>query len=183
MANVIDITYFFGEIAVGQLSETSVQAKLNIFISKYEAELLEGILGYVSYKDFIANTGSTKWTDLLNGKEYTDDYNLVRKWKGLKITTGILPQSLIACYVYYRYQRSYLTSTAGIGEVKTHAENSAAASPKFKMVNAWNIMVDDVEELYAFMRANKSVYNDWYDWASLTNTNVKFLTRINHHGL
>lgn len=180
MANIIDRSYFFGEIAIGQLSTDAVKDKLNIFIGKHEDDLLQGILGYASYKDFKANPTAPKWVDVRDGKEYVDENNVLCKWEGLIVNDGEIPESLIASYVYYWYQRSQLTNTGGVGEVKTDTENSSAASPKFKMVNAWNNMIKGVEALYSFMRANKTVYNDWYEWGSLNNSNVKYLTRINH---
>ena len=183
MANIIDKSYFFGELLIAQLSETSVQDKVANFIDIYEREFLEGILGYVSYKDFIDNPNSQKWVDVRYEKEYVDEYGIPRKWKGLKFTTGTINQSPIANYVYYWYQRSQLTNTGGVGEVKTKSENSYPAIPKWKMENAWNNMVDSVIELYSFMRANQVTYSDWYTWGSNNNSNTKFLKKVNHFGL
>jgi hypothetical protein len=183
MASIVDKTYFFGEILIGQLSELAVQDKVANFIDMYEPEFLEGILGYVSYKNFLLTPPDQKWLDLLNGKEYVDEYGVTRNWKGLKFTTGTIKQSPIAFYIYYWYQRSQLTNTAGVGEVKAHSENGYTASPKYKMVNAWNKMVDSVIELYSFMRANQLIYSDWYTWASNNNSNTKFLKTINTFGL
>lgn len=83
---IIDTSYFFGDILIGQLSEQSVQDKVNWFINQYEPEILRGLLGYETYSKLMLalSQGSVeaKWMDLLTGAEYTYQ-GVLRKWNGL----------------------------------------------------------------------------------------------------
>lgn len=159
---LIDTSYFFGDIQIGQLSEQSVKDTLNLFISQYEPAILERLLGYATYKQL---TGSDqKWTDLKTGVEYTDENGRLQKWNGLyNATTKV---SLIAYYVYCQYMENQLTATGGAGEGKVQMQNSIAVTNGRKIRKAWNLMVKQNEQLYCFLNAKKDVYTDWYEWSS-----------------
>ena len=103
-------------------------------------------------------------------------------------TTSLSP---IAYYVYYQYQKSQATNTAGTGEVVLDAENSIMATPAQKMVTAWNKMVHINRELFDFLYVNQKDYPDWlmsvYQGYGLfgsyrTDNARKFLTTINTFG-
>lgn len=89
---LIDYTYFFGDCSIGQLSESSVQGKINWFIDQYEPEYLQGVLGYETYKAFMSGLVTAPvpqiWLDLLNGKEYNDIIGRRRRWRGLIQLSG-----------------------------------------------------------------------------------------------
>jgi hypothetical protein len=276
---LVDYTYFFGDLQIGQLSQTSVQDNVSWFIQQYEPEYMEGVLGYMAYKEFTTgiaiNPIPSKWTDLIYGAEYTDINGLTKKWKGflrppanssaiiigsaqidivvgrgrqydpavgntsvtippalvgtvfwffqrgngflradefsisgnqltllngvtfsrsdtyfyfgdqgaLGISEGLLKKSPIANYVYYNWMRNQISNTVGIGEVKTGAVNAHPVSPKYKMMKAWNNMVDDNKSLYDFLVANQSIYTSWYAWASVDNSNVPLITYQNTFGI
>ena len=173
---IIDITYFFGDILIGQLSEQSVQDKVNLFINQYEPEILKGLLGYETYKLVSATAPEERFNELKNGAEFTDEKGLLRKWEGLARTDKV---SLIAYYVYYWYQRSQTTTTSGTGEGKTQTQNATEESPADKMFKVWNKMVSQNEELYCFLNAKKDVYTEWYKWVTADNSSLNYLTRIN----
>lgn len=176
---IIDASYFFGDILIGQLSEQSVQDRLTWFIKQYEPEILQGLLGYETFTHL--EDDDSKWTELKNGAEYTDERGLLRKWNGI-----IQPEkkiSLIAYYVYYWYQRSQATTTSGATEAKTQTQNAVSVIPSLKMATAWNKMVRENDELYHFLNAKKDVYTEWYDWASKDDSNVKFFHSINSFNL
>lgn len=177
---IIDTSYFFGDILIGQLSEQSVQDKGNLFIKQYEPEILRGLLGYETYKLLIVENPESRFVELNTGKEYTDKTGL-RKWEGLIQPT--LKISLIAYYVYYWYQRSQTTTTSGTGEGKTQTQNAIPISSMDKMASAWNKMVSLNEELYSFLNANKDVYPEWYNWALKDDSNLKFFHTINTFNL
>jgi hypothetical protein len=163
--SLIDTSYFFGDCSIGQLSEQSVQGKLNWLINQYEPEILLGLLGYETYTAFTAGLKvipiDPMWTDLRDGKEYTDVNGVVRKWRGLIYTTGTYKGSLIANYVYYQYQKTNVTNTGGTGEGVMQSENAISATPIDKMVKAWNNMVYINRELFDFLYNNKDTYSDW----------------------
>lgn len=188
---LIDNAYFFGDCSIGQLSEASVQGKLSWLIQQYEPEYLLGVLGYNTMKAFLAgllvNPIDPIWTALLAGTEYTDVNGRPRKWRGL-LTAKVSP---IAYYVYYNYQKSQATNTAGTGETVLNTENSIMVSPAQKMVTAWNKMVHINRELFDFLFTNQKDYPDWltsvYQGYGLygaysTDSARKFLTPINTFG-
>lgn len=175
---LIDISYFFGDIQIGQLSEQSVQDTLNLFISQYEPKILERLLGYATYKQL---TGlDQKWTDLKTGVEYTDENGRLQKWNGLyNATTKV---SLIAYYVYCQYMENQLTATGGAGEGKVQMQNSIAVSAGRKIQKAWNLMVKQNRQLYCFLNAKKDVYPEWYEF-SQGNESGLFFKEANSLGI
>lgn len=83
---LIDYTYFFEDLEIGQLSQQAVQDKLNMYITKYEPKFLAGVLGYAAYKqmkaDLLLTTIPQRWMDLLYGAEFTYNGQL-QIWEGL----------------------------------------------------------------------------------------------------
>ena len=174
---IIDITYFFEDIQIGQLSEQSVQDKVILLIQQTEPKILKGLLGYETYKLLMAENPESRFVDLKNGIEYTDKNGLLKKWEGLAQPT--LKISLIACYVYYKYQRNQVTTTSGTGEGKTQTQNAIPISAMDKMASAWNKMVSLNKELYCFLNAKKDVYTEWYNWVTKEGPNSEFFENIN----
>lgn len=146
MANLIDSTYFIGEISLPGSVLTGDYADITPYIVKYEREALIELLGYTLYKELKAEIDeasyTTKWDRLVNGHEYEIDYlgdtHLV-KWNGLLNSELV---SLLAYYIYYKYVSFHATHTSGIGEILAMTENGSKTSPSKKMVNAWNRFVD-----------------------------------------
>lgn len=163
----IDTSYFFGPITIANITDAAVVSSFNLFLSEYEEKLLTDLLGYdlsKKYKAGIASpTPDAKWTDLRDGKEYTNRIGILQKWKGLKFTDGTAKKSLIANYVYYMYMRNNATVTTGVGEKIAKAQNAEAASSAYKMVNAWNQMVEWNWELSEFFLSNPASYPEFSD--------------------
>lgn len=175
---LIDISYFFGDIQVGQLSEQSVKDTLNLFISQYEPAILERLLGYATYKALADS--DQKWTDLKTGVEYTDENGILQKWNGLyNATTKV---SLIAYYVYCQYMENQLTATGGAGEGKILLQNAEVVSAGRKIRKAWNLMVAQNVALYDFLMAKKDDYPEWYKWQTGTYGNT-FFQQANEFGI
>lgn len=84
---LIDRSYFIGEINIPNTTTTAVGGLLDWFIEKYEEKFLKEVLGYDLYKAFKAGLQEIpvqqKWTDLIEGVEYTDLNSNTRFWKGL----------------------------------------------------------------------------------------------------
>ena len=53
---------------LGNISDS----RLNVAIQEAQDSDLKQMLGYAMYYDMLKNHSATKYTDLLNGKEYTD---------------------------------------------------------------------------------------------------------------
>lgn len=157
--SLIDISYFVGELNIPNRGNTLVIERINFFIDRYEKEFLYKILGVGCFNDFIAginaSTPETKWTNLKNGCEFINTYNVLDKYYGL---VNNVKKSPIAYYVYYHFLRDGYTQTAGIGEVKANAENATVVSPAGKMISAWNEMVDLNRSLLDFLYVNGTDY-------------------------
>jgi len=196
--SLIDYTYFVRDINVPVLATDSSDnnyTKLNDSISRYENDVLKSLLGYALWKEFTdAVTAATeesplaqKWVDLRDGKELSFEVfgqSVSTKWNGLKNTDKV---SLLAYYVYYQHRLYGQTSYTGLGETKAKGENSVVADGSFKIVSAWNHLVNlygeipfpivkyksqfndidnyihynDAPSAYNFLLANKATYTNW----------------------
>jgi hypothetical protein len=84
---LIDRTYFVGELSIPNTSQASISSLTDLFIEKYEDEFLGEVLGYSLYKALKAGLQvlpvAQKWTDLIEGVEYTNLSSKTKFWKGL----------------------------------------------------------------------------------------------------
>ena len=128
MANIINKSYFFGDLNIGQLNQLYVQDALEDAINVYEAEYLKKAFGKTFY-DFIINNQSNP--------AYSDLMDLLKK-----------ERSPIACYVFYHYQRQIAYQASGVGDVRPKVENATRTNETYRMVIAWNIMVERSLEIY-----------------------------------
>lgn len=84
---LIDRTYFVGDLNIPNTNTTAIGELVDWFIEKYEEKFLQGVLGYSLYKAFKAGMQEDpvpqKWTDLIEGVEYTDISGKLRFWNGL----------------------------------------------------------------------------------------------------
>lgn len=151
---LIDASYFIGQITIAQVETPPVSENLQLFIEKYEPEILRKLLGKDFYRAFVnglqAPTPEQRWIDLRNGVE--------DEWMGF---TNDLKQSIIANYVYYWYTRDQASQTVGMGESLPKAENAERFSFANKQVRAWNEMVDWIHELYHFLREHQAEYPEF----------------------
>lgn len=148
MANLIDSTYFKGEILL--TNKTDLATDITDAITRYEKEILISLLGYKLYKLMVATPTVEPYKSLIEGAEFDvtfDGITQLQKWEGLKNTDK---ESLIAYYVYYKYQERNVTKPSAIGTVKLKAEAGETVTPLWKMINAWNRMI----ELYGFIPDN-----------------------------
>lgn len=163
MANLIDTSYFVGEISLPGQVLTGDFADINPYIIKYEREALIDLIGYSLYKELKAEIDASayteKWDRLVNGHEYTIDYlgdDQIVKWNGLVNSDKV---SLLAYYIYFKYVQFHTTHTSGIGELIQNAENAVKSSPSQKMVNAWNRFIELRGDPYHQERILPSCYN------------------------
>lgn len=149
MANLIDTTYFVGEISLPASALSGTLADISPYIVKYEREALTELIGYTLYKELLVaiaagtpDYSEVKWKRLITGHEYTISYmgdsHLV-KWNGLINTDKV---SLIAYYIFYQYMRFHVTHTSSSGEIFSMVENGVKISPSQRMTNAWNRYVE-----------------------------------------
>lgn len=88
MANLIDISFFFGELNIAQKSEAA--GSLALFIDEMEPRLLTDLLGYELWKAYStgisAGSPDAKWLAIRDGKEYTNRAGHLTYWPGLRFT-------------------------------------------------------------------------------------------------
>lgn len=151
MPNIVNQSFFIGDIYIPNLHNSADLARINSFIVKYEPECLILILGYPLYRLF--NTeNSQRMTDLLNGAIFTDGEGVDRNWLGLKHDTTV---SLIADYIYFNYQKWQATQTTQKGTAIKTPEAGIAVSPGDKMQNAWNFFSTEVYNMTHFLWMKK----------------------------
>lgn len=164
---LIDRTYFIGDLNIPKVDTPAIGELVEWFISKYEPIFLIDLLGYELSKAFTAGLDEysvdQKWTDLLEGVEYTDVNNKLRYWQGIvaQYPSLIGNQSPIANYVYWQYMANNYSQTTTMGEVKTNKENASSHNPTIKMVRAWNEMAKWICELIDYLNASKTTYPEW----------------------
>lgn len=190
MANLIDTSFFYGDLSIAQITDAAVANTVTRVINEREPELLLALFGYELYKNYqagiIANT--PKYIDIRDGKEYTNRAGRLTKWRGLKETV-VAPvigppavagqyRSLIANYVYYWHMRNNATASTGTGEKTAKAQNATDASPRQKMASAWNQMVQWNCKLVEFLLSNQSDYPEFLNHYSCRELD-NLLTTIN----
>lgn len=141
MANLIDTSYFVGDIEIPNISQAEIAANVNESIVKYEREVLIALLGYALYKELTEHVivPGDKFDKLINGDDFEFTINGVAvpaRWDGLK---GFNKKSLIAYYVYKAYRRKTQSYMAANNiEVQAKTENSEKFDMYSKLVDIWN---------------------------------------------
>lgn len=84
---LIDRSYFIGDLNIPNTGNNAVGQTVDWFIEKFETEFLENALSYPLYKALKAGLQvlpvEQRWTDLVEGVEYTDAAGRLQKWRGL----------------------------------------------------------------------------------------------------
>lgn len=148
--SLIDNTYFIRDLNVPLSSNNALNSQFTASISRYENEILQKLLGYQLWKQFTdaveaateQNPLSQKWDSLLNGAEFTLEWNgqtITTKWNGLVNDDKV---SLIAYYVYYMHRKNNVSQYSGTAETTAKNENSVVVNPLNKMVFVYNQMID-----------------------------------------
>lgn len=150
---LINQTYFVGEIlvpnltGVGPIPAGNVE-ELNRFISKYEPEFLDEVLGPDLSAAFqigmSAETPEQRWVYL--------------KIRLLNETHKLSP---IAGYVYYHYFRDRLSTSSGLGEVESTAENANVVLNTDKMARAYNDAVRKGRAVFNWVIENAETYPEF----------------------
>lgn len=186
MANIIDSTYFYGgKLKIAQASEPSVAAAIAVSIDTYEPEFLTKLFGYAMYKAYLAEVGADgRMQDLRDGKEYTNRYGVLDKWRGLKFVDGTGKRSMIANFVYYWWMRSNATATTGTGEKNIGSKNATSTDSVNKQVTAWNEMVKYVNQFWEYLYAKQDVFPEYFNnWPIIKRDSIELYKPINNGNL
>lgn len=159
---ILDNSYFKGEIFIPNLIGSSPvnqarSTELENFATIYESEYLELMFGETFAAAIIATPSS--YTALMA--------YLLTQTKG----------SPLANYVYYHFRANELTQTTGAGEAVMNTENATLKNATYKLVKAWNNMVDMSQKAYDYVEDNSGDY-------PLYDSEVGFpFTKINSFGV
>ena len=144
---IIDQTYFVLELNIAQLSNLAVEENLDLFIARYERKFLNEVLGVelrTLVNEFVEGTNTDERIErLVDGYSFTDHGQTV-EWLGFRNEEKISP---IANYIFFHFAENDRTGQTGIGERKSKGENSESASVDWRIVNAWNEMIELVRPL------------------------------------
>lgn len=185
--SLINTTYFKGSLFIPNINsvlgngETHVSNKLNMLIDTEEPKLLVELFGYQMYQDIINNPDTLCNKNLLCGVDFIDSCKRNNHWGGLieckLMLCSVQGKSLIAMYIYTRWQELHGTISTGIGEVKPNTDNGEHAYNWHKYVSVYNEMVSEISLLYEYLQANKACYPLW------NNRTCKRFKKINTFGL
>jgi hypothetical protein len=136
---IITPEIFEGEINIGQVEQEARKAQVQWFINKYEPLFLAKLLGKELADELLSayalNPHDEKW-DVLADRV----------------------RMLIAYYVYFFFQKNDATLSAGAGEAKTEVENGARVNNEYKILNAWNEMVEMTLKFREWMDQARHLY-------------------------
>lgn len=144
---LIDTTYFVGEISIPNINDSIVKTDVEQAIDQYEKEILISLLGYPLYKELIDDLDESgdpqtdKYVDLVNGADFTLEFQgktFTQHWNGLVNTEK---QSLIAYYVYCKYVERDHQHLSGVGSSMIQSENAERVSPALFIERAWSKML------------------------------------------
>jgi hypothetical protein len=173
---LIDTSYFFGNLSIPQVTNSAVDAELSSYIESLETDFLQHLLGYGLWKAYDAGTAPvTRWTDLESGKEYTNKFGYLAKWKGLLFEVGDTKKSPIANYVYFHFMKDHVTTSTPGGEKGLKTQNADPASSRLKLARAWNEMIGWNRELVDFMEMNLTTYPEF----NISEDRTELITTIN----
>ncbi|KAF0193983.1 MAG: hypothetical protein FD166_3609 [Bacteroidetes bacterium] len=149
---LIDQSYFVGEIlvpnltGVGPIPAGNVE-ELTRFITKYEPDYLDEVLGPGLSEAFQAGisaaTPDQRWIDLKS-----------------KLVNDTRKESPIAGYVYYHFYRDRLSTSSGLGEIESSAENASVVLNTDKMARAYNDAVRKGRAVFKWVLENASTYTE-----------------------
>lgn len=163
MANLTTYELFVGPINIPNIAPAQDDNEaFELFITKYEAELLSSVLGYTLAKDLQDGTNVSGVTDvniakIIEGADYTDRLGRANRWPGFE-TVGY---SAAANYIYCKWLQYIASTTTSVGETKANTSNAVSVGNGFKMASAWNDMVDWLYILDDFLTQNVADYPNY----------------------
>lgn len=138
----IDKTYFKGEIVIPNINKVTVDETVNLFIEREDERFLIDLLGDELYQLMKDNESTEPYKSLIEGADFEMEYlgrTLNLHWNGLKNSEKKSPN---AFYIYCKYRESKNSGFTGAVETQGKKENTMVISPRAKIVNAWNLMVN-----------------------------------------
>lgn len=126
MQNIIDKSYFWGEIEITGMFKPEVEGELNKFIAKYQKIYLH---------------------DMFNGEFDTEiPVGVLAMLKDEETYTSPIANFV---YVYWQAAKQIPQTNAGVKGLNT--QNTVAISPDYKAARAWNEMVRRNGEIHEYL--------------------------------
>ena len=145
-------------------------------------------MGYELYNAYESEQNQQRMKDLLNGRQYYDEYSNLMNWKGIVHDTNF---SLIAGYVYYFLQQNSATQTLANSTASVKSEAAISVSPADKMVIGWRQFVKEGTEMIKFIYCmnnyltqnsiNSKTYPEFTDYNLCKS--LKILSPVNVFGI
>jgi hypothetical protein len=153
MPNLIDSSFFVGDINIPNTSKPEVAESLNLFIAKHETELLKQLFGYELWKSYNTDATTPRFFSLINGE---DD------WRGLVYNISLdVKGSLIAYYVYWFWMKDKQIWNSGYGTVRPKGDQTEVMPVYLKLMEAWNTFSKQACEFISYIGNNKDIYPEW----------------------
>ena len=188
----IDKTYLIKKLAVPNTNEPTSDASIDLEMSidRYVTQFLQETLGNVNYEDLqfytdagdLLDTAPPKWSNLLNGLDYTKDGKLY-SWRGLRYNQGAFKVSMMANYVYLNHFSP--TFNSSLGQIMIEGKNSTNADSTPHLVDVYNEFV----EMYQGKNCNRPIrqyrngvtFVDYYGTNSNNSGYVSYLQFLQDH--
>ena len=160
---LIDTTYFYGGLEIPQVNTPTVKALVEKYIDEAENSLLSALLGSPLYLELAATPTEEPYASLLNGNlPYVNIAGENVVYPGLIFVKGSMKKSPIANLAWYNYTMdNHVTQSTGTGEKVADAKNAKPASPKRKLIAAWNEMVSMNNAIASFLIAHPNEYPEF----------------------
>lgn len=170
MTNLVTYSDFAGQILL--VLNPGQEERLTAYISRYQKEALEMLLGLNLYAEFDTGISETtpdaKWTKLRDGEATYYSYSgYKRKYTGLK--------TMVAYYVYFKWVTNETTSQTNQGETKDLALNGESVFNVSRAVEVYNYFLELYKEAQNYIEYQNSKngvdYYAGYDTAYLRISN------------
>jgi hypothetical protein len=156
MSNIVNASFFIGDINIPNLGNTAIIERLNSFVAKYEEQCFTELFGYAFYKLYKDNVSSERMMFITDGSEYSGCFGDLQNWEGIVVNENT---SFLAFYIYYYFQQSSATLTTGVSTAAAHTDGASSVSPAEKMVYAWNEYSEIASSLLNFLWFKKDSAN------------------------
>lgn len=131
------------------------QAKLALYITQYQEELLLKLFGRNLYASFDITPAPAKWTEIITpGTAYYSYQNYSYKYPGIK--------RMLVAYVYFKWNWLETTQSTPQGETRSTSTNGEAVYNTPKQVNAWNEMRRLYYEVVNYINYKNSLTTDYF---------------------
>ena len=152
MANLLP----FGTLQTIKTISTNQENLYNSLMPEVERADLQPLLGMKFYQDIIQNPSEERYTDLLNGKDWTDSDGFKYQMKGLNYVIAYL------FYARYIVQSSLKDTFSGLVEHNFNESDLADQRAKEKLAKqAREVASQYWEECILFLNYYASTYEYW----------------------